>query len=69
MLLYTYNNSSNLDLCVIIFSDTNVADFKTDHSPTNALLIKLGRFKLYTIIHMNFAPTCFGLRPSSGSLY
>jgi hypothetical protein len=42
---------------------------KTDHSPTNALFIKLGRFKLYTIIHMNFAPTCFGLRRSSGSLY
>jgi hypothetical protein len=42
---------------------------KTNHSPTNALFIKLGRFKLYIIIHMIFAPTCFGLRPSSESLY
>jgi hypothetical protein len=32
-------------------------------------LLNLERFKLYTRIHINFAPTCFGLRPSSGSLY
>jgi hypothetical protein len=28
-------------------------------------LLNLERFKIYT----NIAPTCFGLRPSSGSLY
>jgi hypothetical protein len=38
---------------------------KTVHSPTNALFIKLGSFKLYTRIHINSTPTCFGLRPSS----
>jgi hypothetical protein len=32
-------------------------------------LLNLGRFKMYPRIHTNIAPTCFGLRPSSGSLY
>jgi len=39
------------------------------HSPTNALLLNLEMFKIYIIIHINITPTCFGLRPSSGSLY
>jgi len=26
-------------------------------------------FKIYIKMHNNIAPTCFGLRPSSGSLY
>jgi len=26
-------------------------------------------FKIYIKIHTNIAPTCFGLRPSSGSWY
>ena len=37
-------------------------------SPTNALFIKLGKVYIYTKIHIIIAPTCFGLRPSSGSL-
>ena len=32
-------------------------------------LLNLQKFKIYIKIHTNIAPTCFGLRPSSGSLY
>jgi hypothetical protein len=41
----------------------------TVHSPTNALLLNLEEFKIYIKIHINIAATCFGLRPSSGSVY
>jgi hypothetical protein len=43
--------------------------FHTVHSPTNALLLNLEEFKIYIKIHINIAPTYFGLRPSSRSLY
>jgi hypothetical protein len=33
------------------------------------ILLNLEKFKIYIKIHINIAPTCFGLRPSSGSLY
>ena len=39
------------------------------HSPTNALLYFKKHIKIYVKIHINIAPTCFGLRPSSGSLH
>ena len=39
------------------------------HSPTNAILLNLEKFKIYIKRHINIAPTCFGLQPSSGSLY
>ena len=39
------------------------------HSPPNALLLNLEKFKINIKIHINIAPTCFGLLPSSGSLY
>ena len=39
------------------------------HLPTIALFIKLGEVYLYTRIHIVIAPTYFGLRPSSWSLY
>ena len=32
-------------------------------------LLNLEKFKIYIKIHTNIALTCFGLRPSSGSLY
>ena len=32
-------------------------------------LLNLEKFKIYIKRHINIAPTCFGLRPSSGSLY
>ena len=32
-------------------------------------LLNLEKFKIYIQIHTNIAPTCFGLRPSSGNLY
>ena len=38
------------------------------HSPTNALLLIKKHIKIYIKIHINNAPTCFGLGPSSGSL-
>ena len=31
------------------------------HSPTNALLLDLEKIKIYIKIHINIAPTCFGL--------
>ena len=52
-----------------------VAGYKTDfflyivHSPINALFIKLGKVWIHLKIHIIIASTCFGLRPSSGSLY
>ena len=39
------------------------------HSPTNVLLLNLEHIKVDIKIHINVAPTCFGLRPSSGTLY
>jgi hypothetical protein len=44
-------------------------DFYTVHSATYALLLNLEEFKIYIKVHINIAPTFFGLRPSSGSLY
>jgi len=32
-------------------------------------LLNLEKFKIYIKTHINIPPTCFGLRPSSGSLY
>jgi hypothetical protein len=32
-------------------------------------LLNLEKFKIYIKIHIKVAPSCFGLRPSSGSLY
>ena len=37
------------------------------HSPTNARFYFKKHIKIYIKIHINIAPTCFGLRPSSGS--
>ena len=39
------------------------------HSPTYALLLNLEKFNIYIKRYINIAPTYFGLRPSSGSLY
>jgi hypothetical protein len=39
------------------------------HLPTNALLLTQKSFKIYIKIHTEFSPTCFGLRPSAGSLH
>jgi len=38
------------------------------HQQMNFLL-DVEKFKIFIKIHINIAPTCFGLRPSSGSLY
>ena len=39
------------------------------YSPTNALFLFLKHIKIYIKIRINIAPTCFGLRSSSGSLH
>jgi hypothetical protein len=38
------------------------------HSPTDALFIILENSKIYIKIYIKIAATCFGPRPSSGSL-
>ena len=38
------------------------------HSPINALFYLKKRITIYIKIHINIAPTCFGLRPSLGKL-
>ena len=44
------------DLCIV-------------HSPTNAIILNLKKFKIHIKCHINIPPTCYGLRPSSGSVY
>ena len=39
------------------------------HLPTNAIFYFKKHIKIYIKIHINIAPTCFGLRPSSGCLH
>jgi len=39
------------------------------HTPTNALYIKLDKVLNFTLKSLRLAPTCFGLRLSSGSLH
>ena len=41
----------------------------TVHSPKIHYLLDSKKFKIYIKIHTNIASTCFGLRPSSGSLH
>ena len=47
----------------------NVRELDIVRSQTNSILLNLEKFKIYIKIHINIAPTCFGLPPSSGSLY
>jgi hypothetical protein len=42
---------------------------KVFHSPTDALLLILENSKIYIKTYIKITPTCFGLRPSSGSLH
>jgi hypothetical protein len=42
---------------------------KVFHSPTDALLLILGNNKICIKTYIEIPPTCFGLRPSSGSLH
>jgi hypothetical protein len=42
---------------------------KVFHSPTDALLLILENSIIYIKNYIEIAPTCFGLRPSSGSLH
>jgi hypothetical protein len=65
-------SSSEIELtkCALFFCCCTVhSDVYTVHSPTNALLLNLEKFKIYIKIHINVAPTCLSPRPSSGRLY
>jgi hypothetical protein len=55
--------NTNLESVWQIFFSTKVS-----HSPTDALLLILENTKIYIKTFIKIAPTCFGLRPSSGSL-
>jgi len=55
--------------CVLIFlhwSSSSNGDQISSHGP---IYVQLINKKQCTQMHINIAPTCFGLRPSSGSLY
>ena len=66
----TYTTSCVVQISVIFFYCCTVqSDICTVHSPTNALFYFKEHIKIYIKIHINIAPTCFGLRPSSGSLH
>ena len=58
-----WNKIKDFYCCTVHF------DISTVHSPTNALFYFEKQIKIYIKIHINIAPTCFGLRPSSGSLH
>ena len=49
-------------------NNTTQKSIKFTHQKMHYLL-NLEKFKIYIKIHKNIAPTCFGLRLSSGSLY
>jgi len=53
----------------IMYLKLEMTFIRTVHSPTNVLLLIKKHIKIYIKIHINIAPTCFGFRPSSGSLH
>jgi len=61
-----YKHVSNYFYCCTVHSDILVC---TVHSPTNELSYFIKLIKIYIKIHINIVSTCFGLRPSSGSLH
>ena len=60
---------SSVYSCIKIIIAPCIMEFIYYSSPTYALLLNLEKFKIYIKRRINIAPTCFGLRPSSGSLY
>jgi hypothetical protein len=60
--------SDNCQLPIFIVAPCILKSILLTHQQMHYLL-NLERFKIYTRIHTNIALTCFGLRPSSGSLY
>jgi len=52
---------------IFIYRSTVHSDKCKVHSLTNALFYLKKHIKIYIKIHINIAPTCFGLRSSSGS--
>jgi len=60
---YYIDKEPNFYCCTVHFDICRV------YSPTNALFYLKKHIKIYIKIYINIAPTCFGLRPSSGSLH
>ena len=50
-------------------SGNNIKYFDRVHSPIYVLFHFKKHIKIYIKLHINIVPTCFGLRPSSGSLH
>jgi len=63
----TYAGSTTEQQSDILSSHRALWNLYIVHSPTNAFLLNLEKFKIYIKIHINIAPTCFGLR--QGNLY
>jgi len=55
-------------LMILLFHQLNLTYVELTHQQMHFYLFK-EHIKLYIKIHINIAPTCFGLRPSSGSLH
>jgi len=45
-----------------------ILDVQFTHQQMHLFILK-NTLKIYSKIHTNIAPTCFGLRPSTGSLH
>jgi len=56
------------DIGIIVRGQNDISEICRVHSPTNALFYFKKHIKIYMKIHINIATTCFGLRPSWGSL-
>jgi hypothetical protein len=57
------------DTFFLVFAPCILISPKFFYSPTDALLLILENSKIYIKTYIKIAPTCFGLRPSSGSLH
>jgi hypothetical protein len=60
--------NKHFDLIIFIVVPCILKSILFTHQEMHYLL-NFERFKIYTRIHTNIAPTYFGLRPSSGSLH
>ena len=64
-----YSYATRFKCCLLLSLYRELWNLYIVHSPTNPLFIKHRKLQIYIKIHIIIAPACFGLRPSSGSLY
>ena len=68
--IYPHNSGREVQVFLLHFYCCTVHfDICRVHSQTNVLFYFKKHIKIYIKIHIYVAPTCFGLQPSSGSLY